>query len=368
MSFIIPKKPQILYAPMLGSLGGGSVRGFGRGVGGGSFFAYDFTNHTFTNASSTGRYGPTLANCQSAYSGTVWVNNSTWFKMTSQGTQQWLVPETGTYTIKCAGAQGANTINRNPSYGGYGAIAQGTFSFEGGEFLNIIVGQKGRSHQGSSPVSGGGGGGSFVWLADDQTDCLVAAGGGGGQTDNAATDGRHNTFHATKNSSGKAGGSDGYNNGRPSAGGGSNGNGGNTANEGSSFDTPGAGGGFFTSGETWATAPSYVWGLAAISGGQGGAAGLNTSARNDTGANGVSNREGGFGGGGGGEGWYGGSGAGGGYSGGGSGRDDDRTCGGGGGSYVSTALGGGNIVLTDYYNNGSGGSNTNHGYVTITKL
>ena len=34
MSLIIPKKPQILYAPMLGSLGGGSVRGFGRGVGG----------------------------------------------------------------------------------------------------------------------------------------------------------------------------------------------------------------------------------------------------------------------------------------------------------------------------------------------
>jgi hypothetical protein len=35
MSLIIPKKPQILYAPMLGSLGGGSARGFGRGVGGG---------------------------------------------------------------------------------------------------------------------------------------------------------------------------------------------------------------------------------------------------------------------------------------------------------------------------------------------
>ena len=37
MSFIIPKKPQILYAPMLVSLGGGSVRGFGRGVGGPAF-------------------------------------------------------------------------------------------------------------------------------------------------------------------------------------------------------------------------------------------------------------------------------------------------------------------------------------------
>lgn len=39
MSFIIPNKPQILYAPMLGSLGGGSVRGFGRGVGGGPTIA-----------------------------------------------------------------------------------------------------------------------------------------------------------------------------------------------------------------------------------------------------------------------------------------------------------------------------------------
>ena len=365
MSFIIPKKPQILYAPMLGSLGGGSVRGFGRGVGG-SFFAYDFTNHTFTNASATGRYGPTLAACQNAYSGTVWANNSNWFKMTLQGTQQWVVPEAGTYEIKCAGAQGSNTVARSPSYGGYGAIAEGNFSFKGGEFLNIIVGQKGVSHQGGSPVSGGGGGGSFVWLADDQTDCLVAAGGGGGQTDNAATDSRHNNFHATRNSQGKTGSSDAHNNGRPGAEGGITGYGGSTANESGSFDTAGAGGGFFTSGETWGTAPSNVWGIAAISGGYGGAAGLNVNARNDSG--GVSTREGGFGGGGGGESWYGCSGAGGGYSGGGSGADDDRTCGGGGGSYVSTALGGTNVVITDYYNYGSGGSNQNHGYVTITKV
>ncbi len=35
MSLIIPnKKPQILYAPMLGTLGGGSIRSFGRGAGG----------------------------------------------------------------------------------------------------------------------------------------------------------------------------------------------------------------------------------------------------------------------------------------------------------------------------------------------
>ena len=34
MSLTISKK-QILYAPMIGSLGGGSGRGFGRGIGGG---------------------------------------------------------------------------------------------------------------------------------------------------------------------------------------------------------------------------------------------------------------------------------------------------------------------------------------------
>ncbi len=31
---ILPKKPQILYAPMLATFGGGSARGFGFGVGG----------------------------------------------------------------------------------------------------------------------------------------------------------------------------------------------------------------------------------------------------------------------------------------------------------------------------------------------
>ncbi len=36
MSFIVPKKPQILYAPMLASFGGGSARGFNPGGGGGN--------------------------------------------------------------------------------------------------------------------------------------------------------------------------------------------------------------------------------------------------------------------------------------------------------------------------------------------
>ena len=42
MSFLVPKKPQILYAPMLSSFGGGSARGFnpGGGGGGGAFLEF----------------------------------------------------------------------------------------------------------------------------------------------------------------------------------------------------------------------------------------------------------------------------------------------------------------------------------------
>ena len=65
MSLII-KKPQILYAPMLGTLGGGSLRSFGRGAGGassGSFTGNEvgYYNTTFNNATyawfSAGQYG-----------------------------------------------------------------------------------------------------------------------------------------------------------------------------------------------------------------------------------------------------------------------------------------------------------------------
>lgn len=56
MSLIFPKK-EILYAPMLGTLGGGSARGFGRGIGGGGFEGpigwFTPTNTTGTTANRT---------------------------------------------------------------------------------------------------------------------------------------------------------------------------------------------------------------------------------------------------------------------------------------------------------------------------
>jgi len=62
---IFPKKPQVLYAPMLGTLGGGSLRSFGRGNGGDSAadanFPVGYYNDHFTQAQASwfgsGQYG-----------------------------------------------------------------------------------------------------------------------------------------------------------------------------------------------------------------------------------------------------------------------------------------------------------------------
>jgi len=62
---IFPKKPQVLYAPMLGTLGGGSLRSFGRGASEENFYinhgsgapTWSSTPTTYTVASILGHYG-----------------------------------------------------------------------------------------------------------------------------------------------------------------------------------------------------------------------------------------------------------------------------------------------------------------------
>jgi len=56
---IFPKKPEILYAPMLATMGGGSATGFGRGVGGGFKLGTPFTFYDLGMAAlySTLTYG-----------------------------------------------------------------------------------------------------------------------------------------------------------------------------------------------------------------------------------------------------------------------------------------------------------------------
>jgi hypothetical protein len=297
---------------------------------------YDFSNFTFSNASVTGRSGPTLAQVQSAYSATAWTQNTAYLNMTTQGIQRWTVPATANYRIELCGAQGGTSSG---GFGGFGAQMIGTFSLNQSNVVQILVGQRGLN----ATNSPGGGGGSFV-VASDGTPLIIAGGGGGGERGGSTiTGGASNaTTSTTAFAASGVGGSGGP--------GGTNGQGGgrgsNTSTQG------GAGGGLITNGQDGWTNGYAGGGLAFSNAGVGGV-GWRGSVVTTAG---LIAAPGGFGGGGGGE-WssWTGSGGGGGYS------------GGGGGSYYGYGGGGGS------YNNGTNQSNTSgvwpgDGYVKITKL
>ena len=280
---------------------------------------YAFTTFTFTPAGATGRNGPTLSAAVSAYTATApWVTNTSYFNMTTQGYQLWTVPQTGSYTVRAAGAGSA----ANSSGFGLGAIIQTTLSLTKGQKIRILVGQRGRS-SGVSLEPSGGGGGSFVasGLTPATGVVLVAAGGGGGSSDPSTGLGNNNGTNTTSGRNG-AGGDGG--------GGGSSGDGGGGAGY------SGGGGGFTGNGYNGGFAPNTV-GLSFINGGTGGDyAGIPV---------------GGFGGGG--SGLYGGGG--GGYSGGGSASDSAGSSAGGGGSFPAGAT----FI---------GATNVADGYVIITAI
>lgn len=342
--------------PILTTRGSGSDKGFGKLSGGGAPL-YEFTTHTFTNAGVVGRFGPTLAQCQSAYSGQIWL--PLYFGMVIQGIQEWTVPVSATYRITTVGARGGKAGTAS-GVGGYGAYIQGDFSLEGEQVLRIVVGQGGSNTGQQARVSTGGGGASAVWLKAADSEPLSVAGGGGGMTDfDEGHIGRQSNIDAWINNQGKRGSSDAFPNtsGRPGAEGGTNGSGGFVAYSGSPDTTPGAGAGFKSDGENeGGDGTGTPWGRAIRTSAIGGLGNSNSSANNN-GGTGIE-RAGGFGGGGSGGGWYGCSGGGGGYGGGGAGSDGDRTCGGGGGSYnAGSNQTNYNAWNTDYM-----------GYVTITKI
>lgn len=137
----------------------------------GALFA--FTTFTFTNASATGKNGPSLANCQSAYSGQPWLTS--YFTVSPNGFQQWTVPRDGNYTIEVAGApgQGTTTGQGGRVNAGQGRRLSQTIALNRGDVLVMVVGQSGT--QGT--YAGGGGGGTFVIRSGS---VLIAAGGGAG--------------------------------------------------------------------------------------------------------------------------------------------------------------------------------------------
>ena len=142
---------------------------------------YDFSSHTFTTCGKkTGRKGPTLSTCRQTYKPS-WVSNSSYYDMTTRGYQKWTVPETGTYRIELAGAQGASKrrSGNNPK----GAIVAADVPLQTGDTLLLLVGQRGNRPRGQNPPNGGGG--TFVALGADRDGSggragSNAAGAGGG--------------------------------------------------------------------------------------------------------------------------------------------------------------------------------------------
>ena len=296
---------------------------------------YDFTTFTFTNATMTGRLGPTLTNCLTSYNTSTnpWLNNTVYFNVVTQGYQLWTVPATGNYEITAIGAAGGNS---SPGYGygvsGKGAQMVSTVSLTQGDKLKIVVGQMGTGTANNNcGRDGGGGGGSFV--ATETNTPLLVAGGGGGAGSNG--NGREETLkHAPDSTTGGKGSG-------TTGGAGGTAGGGGAIQSGSCVNGGGGGGGFTGNGGTNGQSNA---GLSFVNGATGG-----------TGGN-----AGGFGGGGGAGQDYA-AGGGGGYSGGGGGCLQTCSCsdmgnGGGGGSYSSTTY-----VYTAQIG-------TSHGSVTITRL
>jgi hypothetical protein len=139
------------------------------------------SSFTFNNAGAAGYAGPTLAQCQSAYSATSWTQNTQFLNMSTQGIQIWSVPIGGTYTITAAGARSGVGNGEVP---GYGRTAQDTFTLATGQKISILCGQVGGNagyYSGSiTSYVGGGGGGTFVCLYPSNSILIITGGGGAG--------------------------------------------------------------------------------------------------------------------------------------------------------------------------------------------
>ena len=305
-----------------------------------TFTTVVYTVWTLTNASATGRTGPTQAQVNTAYSGTSLAGVVT---INTQGIQEWTVPTTGTYRIDAFGAKGGDTylVFRT---GGNGANIKGDFSLTSGETIKIVVGQIAANYAGIDQFQGGGGGGgSFVWKSAGNT-LLIAAGGGGGAGSNQGIASYNGASGVTSNSGSASNGQ------FVSAGGTSGNGGGENTGDGGHGHGGSAGGGWLSDGAST---------LSLAEGGYSILYGAAVGGRNGSYASNSYGSDGGFGGGGG---AVIAGGGGGGYSGGGAGNQPNSVgwCengGGGGGSYNS----GTNPSNT-------AGSNGGNGQVIITKL
>jgi hypothetical protein len=149
----------------------------------------DLSTAIFTNAGATGRYGPTQAQVNAAYTGTDLDGRVT---INTQGIQEWTVPFSGIYSIEAWGAQGGyseNGGNRN------GARIKSELNLTQGTKIFVAVGQMGASMSGD--YDAGSGGGSFVASGTDMQNAIpliIAGGGSGTPSDTQANPGSDNEY------------------------------------------------------------------------------------------------------------------------------------------------------------------------------
>ncbi|MEY4390548.1 MAG: hypothetical protein RLZZ400_291, partial [Actinomycetota bacterium] len=157
--------------------------------------SYNFTSWTFTPCGATGRTGPTLAQCQTAYAASSFASNSSYFAVSNSGSQYWRPPTAGNYTIEIAGAAGGGTNGAN----GYVYQISLNLSTVYTGWYCMDIGQKGIANT-NFPESGGGGGGTYGMLlglgnstnptgtcgASTLLNIGAAGGGGGGSGTNRA--------------------------------------------------------------------------------------------------------------------------------------------------------------------------------------
>lgn len=142
--------------------------------------AYSFDSWTFTPCGATGRSGPSLADCQTAYSSSSFASNSSYFMTDGYGMQMWKPPVAGNYTIELAGAGGGG------SNGGKGHVYQYSINIAANSWVCFQVGQKGVTATNFSDTGGGGGSTTINTSNTSTTSCsatyFVGGGGGGGNT------------------------------------------------------------------------------------------------------------------------------------------------------------------------------------------
>lgn len=179
IKLIIPG-PQRLFAPMLSSFGGGSVRGFNPG--GGVEFGWEIgLTINLSTASNTGPLSPSASQFNTAYSGQFWYDDGHWAKVNNFQTisSDFVLP--GVYEFTMNGASG-NDPAATGFTAGAGARINGRLTVSSRIQFNFIVGQRGVKTGAGSDQSQPGGGASWFFTGSSAsgTSDAAAAGGGGG--------------------------------------------------------------------------------------------------------------------------------------------------------------------------------------------